>query len=131
MNGKVTIILFSAVVGAAFLTAGCHGRAQTQYSSAPFLLDSAISGVDSLKMYLPRKNANELMSATAAVSGALKASIDLVPSAGGKAEVQKASETYEKELRPVIMSLDYDPVAIGKKLDDIRATLVKVSKEVK
>lgn len=131
MNGRFASILLLAAVGLLLLTAGCRKSAQQQFASPSFLLESAIAGVDEMKVYLPRKDGNELTRATAGMSGALTKAVELVPSAEGKAKVQKASDTYEKELRPAIMSLNYDPATMIKKMDEIRATLVEVSKEVK
>jgi hypothetical protein len=95
------------------------------------MVQSVAAVIDALKDALPSKSIYEIPPASGKVSGALAKLPSIVPSAAGKAKAQKASETFEKELRPVIESLQYDPVAMGKKLDQIRAIVVEVGKEIK
>ena len=82
-------------------------------------------------MILPRKNGNEMSMAAPGTAGSLKAVIDLTPSPAGKAKLQKAYETFNTEIKPALLSADYDPAAMAKKIDEIKAVVVDVSKEVK
>jgi hypothetical protein len=132
MNGTVKILFCGAVLvlGAVLLTTGCSKSPQQQYASGATIFDGVITSLDQLKVILPRKNGNEMSMAAPGMSGSLSSLIALVPSPAGKAKLQKVSETYDKEIKPALLSVDYDPAAMAKKIDEIKAIVVDVSKEV-
>jgi hypothetical protein len=130
MNRKLAVALCCAVLSALLLAAGCGKSPQEKYGSNSFMVQSTAAVIDALKDALPSKSMYEIPPAIGKVSGSLAKLPAIVPSAAGKAKIQKASETFEKELRPVIETLQYDAVAMGKKLDQIRATVLEVGKEI-
>ena len=130
MNRGLKITLCGAILCGVLLTAGCGKSAKDTYGAPSFMVESTLAVIDGLKAVLPKKSNYDLLGATARVSGALDHLPSIVPSAAGKAKAQKAAEMYEKEVKPAILSLEYDPAAMAKKVDEIRAVVVEVGKEV-
>ena len=131
MNRAITFAVFGTVLCALLLTAGCGKSDKEQYSSPSFMIESTLGVIDGLKKVLPTKDIYQLSLTTGQVSGALADLPTYATSPAGKAKAKKAIEMFEKEVSPTIVSLQYDPAAIGKKLDEIRAIVVEVGKEVK
>ena len=131
MNDKFRIVTCCLLVSAMLLTAGCGGSDKETYGSDSFAMKSALSTVDLLQSVLPAKNPYDLNGYSNSVSASLRSVIPIVPSAAGKAKVQKASEEFDKDMLPALQSGQYDPAAMSKKLDGIKALLQEVSKEVK
>jgi hypothetical protein len=131
MKRGLTITLFGALLCVVLVAAGCGKSAKDTYSAPSFMVESTLSVIDGLKGVLPKKNIYDLGGATARVSGALANLPGVVPSESGKAKARKAADLYEKEVKPTLLTLEYDPAAMGKKLDEIRATVVDVGKEIK
>jgi len=131
MNGTVKTILFSSALCMTLLTTGCHKSPKEEYGSASFKLEGTVSAINSLKKVLPRKDMYELQGAAGRVGGALQAVPDLVSSPAGKAKAKQAYDSYIKDVATPVMSLQYDPAAMAKKLDEIKATIMEISKEVK
>jgi hypothetical protein len=107
--------------------AGC-GKKQ---GSSSFLAESVTATIDALKDTLPSKGNYQVHAAVGTVSSALATLPGYVPSAAGKAKAQKAIDLYEKDVRVTIETLQYDTAAMCKKLDEIRAIVVEVGKEIK
>jgi hypothetical protein len=130
MNRGLKITFCGAVLCGVLLTAGCGKSAKDTYGAPSFMVESTVAVIDGLKALLPKKSNYDLLGATSRVSGALANLPGIVPSATGKAKAQKVAEMYEKEVKPAILSLEYDPVAMAKKVDEIRAAVLEVGKEV-
>jgi hypothetical protein len=131
MNRTLKIALYSLAAFSMLLSSGCGKSEKDTVNSDAFAMKSSISEIDTLKAALPAKNPHDLDAYTRGGSDALQSALKLVPSAAGKAKVQKASDEFDKELMPTILSGQYDPPAMSKKLDGIKAVLAEVSKEVK
>lgn len=129
MSREVRIIYSAALCGL-LLATGCGKSAKDTYGAPSFMIESTIAVLDGLKKTLGTKDIYALQERTAKVSGALANLPSLVPSPAGKAKAQKAADMYEKEVMPAILSFQYGPAAMGKKLDEIRAVVVEVGKEV-
>jgi hypothetical protein len=131
MSRAIEVTVFGTVLCALLLTAGCRKSDKERYSSPSFMIENTIGVIDALKMVLPTKDIHQLAATAGQVSGALANLPTYATSAAGKAKAQKAIEMFEKEVNPAVLSLQYDPAAMARKLDEIRAIVLEVGKEVK